>query len=139
MKNNEQVKKDEQKDELLRIILNKLSKNYETKTAIIKQVSNYDNVKLIEFSGFDFTVGIQRNGNHGHFLMMEHTIKEIEVDLFLSKREIKPKIIFTIKFDRDGYTTSFSSGGTKPVYLNMDMSNEFFKVFMKLQKKLHKL
>lgn len=132
-------KTDEQYAVLLKVILNKAIKSRWVSSDEVPQVSNFlGGVELTEFLGYNFTVGTHINSNHAHFLMIDKTIKEIRKDLDLNKKEIRPEVVFTIKFGKDKRTTSFSSGGNKPIVLN-EMKHEFFEVFMDLQKILNQL
>ncbi|MBK5215696.1 MAG: hypothetical protein JJE53_02735 [Candidatus Pacebacteria bacterium] len=131
-------KVEEQHTVLLKVILNKVIKSRWVANDSVPQVSNFlGNVELTEFLGYNFTVGTHINSNHAHFLMIDKTIKEIKRDISLNKKEIRPQIVFTIKFGKDKIVASFRSGGTTPIILNEMKNHEFFEVFIEFQKILN--
>lgn len=128
----------EKLQQLLADILDSLSLRHHCKRNCdsVDQIGSYHGrICLVEFTDSKFCVGTHQRGNHGHIMILNHTLEQVCKD-FLGKKHILPLVIVTIKHGSKSYAR-IQPGILDRIMLT-DMSKEMFDVFIKLQKLVYK-
>ena len=118
-------------EDKMKKIIEAVSIRHHCQTGSVDQIGNYlGTVSLTQFTDQKFSIGVHQRGIHGHIMLINQTISDIQYD-FRTKKEIVPEVLFTIKYGPKGYVR-MEPGRLHRINLS-DMSEQLLDVFIKLQ------